>query len=81
MGCTHDYEFFVSRLMPLVKRAHEGAIEHVGKVPKARRGMVSQTDRLRVAARAKRELQRAVDAENYELAAQLRDQLKQLELS
>ena len=33
LGCPHDYEVFRSALTPLITRAHEGATEHVGKVP------------------------------------------------
>ena len=34
LGCPHDYEAFRQFLAPLIERAHEGAIQHVGKVPR-----------------------------------------------
>ena len=77
MGCTHDYEQFSSVLMPLLKRAHEGATEHTGKVPARRR--VEDVEKRRALARLRRELEKAVHLENYESAAQLRDQLKELD--
>ena len=76
MGCTHDYEQFLGTLMPLLKRAQEGATEHVGKVPQHRR--VADVEKGRTRARLQRELEKAVVLEHYETAARLRDQLKQL---
>ena len=90
MGCSGCYEAFESRLVPLLERAHEGASQHVGKVP--RRALSS--NRLRdeagaevmvdVHARAgrieslRRELAEAVKAEAYEKAANIRDALFEL---
>lgn len=76
MGCPHDYAMFEGKLLPLLKRAQEGATQHAGKVPvKLRQG---EPPREVVTLRLRRELQRALDAENYEQAAELRDQLKKL---
>ena len=76
MGCPHDYAMFESKLVPLLKRAQENATQHAGKVPtKLRQG---EPVREVVTLRLRRELQKALDAENYEQAAQLRDQLKKL---
>lgn len=77
MGCPHDYEFFAARLLPLLKRAQEGATEHIGKVPARRK--TREGDRQVTTLRLRRELQKAVDAENYEQAARLRDELRSLE--
>jgi protein arginine kinase activator len=78
-GCEGDYQLFEKDLTPLLQRAHEGATHHVGKVP-ARRGasgvpMKKRSD----VSRLRKELQRAVDAEDYEAAARLRDQIKEAE--
>jgi protein arginine kinase activator len=60
----------------LLQRAHEGAIQHVGKTPaKAGADVERQTSVLRLRA----ELRDAVTAEDYERAAALRDQIKELE--
>ena len=77
MGCPHDYERLEGRVMPLIKRAQEGAAQHVGKVPSKHR--THDTDRHVVSLRLRKQLQQAIDAENYEQAARLRDQLRQLD--
>ena len=77
MGCAHDYQMYESKLLPLLKRAQEGAGEHVGKVPRKKQSQ--ETDRQVTSLRLRRELQKAIDAENYEQAARLRDQLRTLE--
>jgi protein arginine kinase activator len=77
MGCKHDYELYEMKLLPLLKRAQEGASQHVGKVPHARK--TAAGDRQMTTMRLERELRKAVDAENYEQAASLRDQLRKLE--
>jgi protein arginine kinase activator len=77
MGCSHDYEQFSSKLLPLLKRAQEGAAEHVGKTPARRK--THEGDRQVTTLRLRRELQKALNAENYEHAAQVRDKLRSLE--
>jgi len=77
MGCSHDYELFAGKLLPLLKRAQEGSVDHVGKVPSRKKSR--DTERQVVTLRLRRELQKAVDQEKYEEAAQLRDQLRQME--
>jgi protein arginine kinase activator len=82
-GCEHDYEVFEKDLSPLLQRAHEGASHHIGKVPvragatgappaRSRRKFVDL-------AKLRKELQRAVEVEDYERAARLRDQIRQAE--
>jgi protein arginine kinase activator len=69
LGCPNDYEAFEAGLLPLLRRAH-GATRHVGKAP-ARRP--AGHGRLRLRAR----LRAAVEREDYEEAARLRDLLRQ----
>lgn len=78
LGCSHDYEAFRSLLKPLIERAHEGATHHVGKVPAAAGETARRQSGL---IRLRRELQEAVDHENYELAARVRDKIDNLETS
>lgn len=76
-GCEHDYTAFEKDLTPLLHRAHAGGTHHVGKVP-VRRGSAMPPAKKQVdVARLQRELQRAVEAEDYERAAKLRDQIRQ----
>ena len=75
LGCENDYAVFEEELTPLLKRAHEGATHHVGKVP-ARRGAEGSERASRPSVgRLRKELARAVEAEDYEAAARLRDQI------
>jgi len=77
MGCPHDYELFERKLLPLLKRVQEGANDHMGKVPP--RSKTQETDRQVTSLRLRRELQKAIDVENYEKAAHLRDELRTIE--
>ena len=63
----------------LLKRAHEDQTHHVGKVPTRRGGTGVPVKRQVDVARLRKELARAVEAEDYERAAKLRDQIKQAE--
>ncbi|MEM1445706.1 MAG: UvrB/UvrC motif-containing protein [Planctomycetota bacterium] len=76
LGCPHCYAAFEKPLGNLLERAHEGATHHIGKVPR-RAGVGEQ--RQEQLTRLRRRLHDAVDAEDYELAARLRDELTTLE--
>jgi len=76
LGCPNDYTVFQAFLMPLIERAHEGATHHVGKVPPTEGTTVQRQTGLQ---RLRRELQDAVEQENYEQAARVRDQIRQME--
>jgi protein arginine kinase activator len=67
---------FEKDLTPLLHRAHEGATHHLGKVPARRGGTGVPAKRAVDLTRLRKELQRAVEAEDYERAAKLRDQIK-----
>jgi protein arginine kinase activator len=79
LGCEHDYEHFERDLTPLVQRAHEAATHHVGKVPTRRGGTGVPAKRSLDLTKLRKELQRAVEAEDYERAAKLRDSIRQAE--
>jgi protein arginine kinase activator len=78
LGCPNDYDAFAPMIEPLLERAHGAQTQHVGKAP-AKAGTSQQKQnavlRLRGALRA------AIAAEDYERAAALRDQIKELENS
>jgi len=80
-GCEHDYDLFEKDLSPLLQRAHESATHHTGKVPtRAAAGTGVPKKRKSVdMTKLKKELQRAVENEDYERAAQLRDAIKEAE--
>ena len=75
LGCPHDYEAFREELVPLLENIH-GETRHVGKTPRRQpqaRQVRAELTQLR------KQLQQAVTRENYEEAAKLRDQIRQLE--
>src|SRR3954462_351867 len=83
LGCSHDYSQFEKDLTPLLQRAHESATHHVGKVPSragaADAGGVPKKRKTIDMTKLKKELQRAIENEDYERAASLRDAIKEAE--
>ena len=76
LGCPHDYEVFREELLPLLENIHEET-RHAGKIPRrAPRDPVRQTELIQL----RNELKRAIAAEDYEIAAKVRDQIKTIEL-
>ena len=73
LGCPHDYECFADELEPLMVNIH-GETDHKGKRPK-RRCNASSTEMIKL----RRQMKEAVENEQYELASELRDKLKQME--
>lgn len=75
LGCPECYAAFEAQLVPLLRHVHGGARHH-GKVPPllgehaARR---AQLDAL------ERDLARAVEAEEYERAAAIRDEIREIQ--
>ena len=69
-GCPGDYAVFREQLLPLIENIHD-AVRHAGKVPAgAGRGSDSRQHRL---VRLRKDLAAAVEEEQYEEAARLRD--------
>jgi len=79
LGCEHDYALFEKDLTPLLQRAHEGATHHLGKVPTRRGGTGVPAKRSGDLAKLRKQLAQAVEVEDYERAAKLRDQIRQAE--
>ena len=75
LGCSACYATFSEALNALLKAMHKGT-SHVGKVPQRAHKALELSDRMRDLSES---LQKAVAEENYETAASLRDQIKQLE--
>ena len=74
-GCSECYETFSEGLDNLLKTMHKGT-RHVGKVPAAFSGVQTMKERLE---RLQQELARAIQEENFERAAVLRDEIKNLQ--
>jgi protein arginine kinase activator len=76
LGCPHDYEVFEKTLLPLIERAHDRKTTHCGKIP----SRTSTDTKKQVELMGLRQrLEAAVRSEDYELAAELRDKINQLE--
>lgn len=74
-GCPDCYESFSSRLDPLLHRI-QSSESHQGKVPVRAGEQVQLRKQLQT---MRQQLQRAVTAEQFEQAAQLRDQIRKME--
>ncbi|MCS6851708.1 MAG: UvrB/UvrC motif-containing protein [Gemmataceae bacterium] len=74
LGCPHDYNVFRVGLGPLLERIHR-ASRHVGKVPRHRVDVGRQVELVEL----RQKLRRAIEAEAYEEAAQVRDLIRQKE--
>jgi protein arginine kinase activator len=79
LGCEHDYVQFEKELTPLLQRAHEGGTHHSGKTPARRGGSAAPMKKAADLDRLRRELKKAIDVEDYERAAKLRDQIRAAE--
>ncbi len=76
LGCPNDYEAFSTMLVPILTRAHDGATQHMGKIPsRAGSDERKQNEILQLRAR----LKQAISDEQYEQAAALRDEIKRAE--
>ena len=74
LGCPECYKTFAEGLEGLLKTIHKGT-RHEGKVPEALRATREQSDRLKL---LQKKLAKAIEQENFEEAAQLRDEIKQM---
>ena len=75
LGCPHDYEVFRDELMPLLENINDET-RHSGKVPRrAPQNSQKQTTLIQL----RNDLKRTIAAEDYEAAARLRDQIKDIE--
>ncbi len=76
LGCPMDYRTFEEGLLPLIERAHNGKSTHCGKVPTK---VPRDTKKFVELSQLRQQLEQAVRDEDYELAASLRDKMKQIE--
>ena len=75
LGCATDYTVFKEGLLPLLEKIH-GSTEHLGKIP-TKSGEAGEAGRELLELR--QALKQAVDKEDYEKAAEIRDRIKALE--
>ncbi len=75
LGCSRDYQVFQNELLPLLENIH-GETRHCGKTP--RRYPQTKLAEAELT-QLRQRLKRAVEREDYEEAARLRDQIKTVE--
>ena len=75
LGCSECYEAFKKQMGPILKRIH-GSERHVGKVP-LKSGKVQ--DEANVLRELRMRMEKAIQFEEFEEAARLRDEIKKME--
>jgi len=75
LGCPHDYNFFNKQIDAFILNFH-GACEHTGKVPMRSPGDAQERMLL---IKFRRDLDDAIQYEDYERASKLRDKIKEFE--
>lgn len=76
IGCSHCYDTFKDELKPVLKRLHSGNWTHNGKIPKRNGGGIQLRKRIED---LKNELKNSIMLEEFEKAANLRDEIRSLE--
>ena len=74
LGCPECYRTFAEGLAGLLKSMHKGT-RHIGKAPEALRKTRETVDRLKT---LQKKLTKAIETEDFETAAAVRDEIKQL---
>lgn len=75
LGCGECYRRYAGRLEPVFRRIH-GTNRHTGKVPERTGGKVKISNEIN---KLKGRLKEAISREEFENAAQIRDQIRELE--
>ncbi len=75
LGCSSCYEVFALGLGSLLKAMHKG-VSHIGKIPVRAQKTRALSDRMR---ELQKQLDEAVSGEDYETAARVRDEIRELQ--
>ena len=75
LGCDNCYNEFSSNIESIAKRL-QGSIEHKGKIPLREGKMLVREKHL---TKLKFEMQKVIEEENFERAAEIRDEIKRIE--
>jgi len=78
LGCSECYEAFKDSLEILLKRIH-GSTQHLGRAPAARAKTAAPLKKASVIELLRAKLQTAIEMEEFEEAAKLRDKIRALE--
>lgn len=74
-GCGNCYRVFTEELAAMLRGMHKGQ-SHVGKVPE---GLMESHYRFQKLEELRGKLEDAISSENYEVAAELRDEIRKLD--
>ncbi|PLR77929.1 hypothetical protein CU633_08495 [Bacillus sp. V3-13] len=77
-GCANCYDTFKEQLKPILRRLHSGNWSHNGKIPKRIGGSIQLRRKLDS---LKQNLQELISKEEFEKAAQVRDEIRLVEKS
>ncbi len=80
LGCADCYEAFREQLGPLLRRIH-GSTQHLGKTPLGAPGPRTEAATGPTLKQLKDQLQDAIQREDFEKAAELRDRIRAMERS
>jgi len=75
LGCSHCYSVFTEGIEPMLKNMHKGTA-HTGKAPVAFRKFRLHDEKIRT---LQESLNNAIASEEFELAANIRDEIKKVE--
>jgi protein arginine kinase activator len=75
-GCSTCYTTFGEKLEPLIRRVHSGNVSHHGKIPRRSGNLIQMK---REIGQLKKKLEQSISLEEFESAAELRDQIRKLE--
>ena len=74
LGCPFDYTHFSEDLIPLLTNIHDSVV-HIGKRPRRAAAADSHAELIQL----RREMEEAVEREDYERASEIRDELRRIE--
>lgn len=74
LGCDHCYSIFNDAVMPVLRRV-QTSTEHHGKIPTRAGKDIAKEKQLET---LKKDLQKAIEAEEFEKAAELRDKIRDI---
>ena len=78
VGCAECYKTFYNELKPSIQRIH-GQVHHNGKIASTVEPVNEQENSVSEVEELKSKMEEAIKTQNFELAAQLRDKIKELE--
>ncbi|MFA5116132.1 MAG: UvrB/UvrC motif-containing protein [Candidatus Omnitrophota bacterium] len=78
LGCSECYTSFKKYLLPLLKKIH-GSARHLGKIPRVKAAAINSAPGASELEELRHKLQVAIGREEFEEAAFIRDQIKEME--